>query len=107
MRHQTQDEGVLPAPAAAAWRRGRLSDVPTDKALYSGQVLFPAGPPRMRGFQKACPPDRFGFSMLSARELRKRDRFPCLHLLSTINGCRATDEYSRPLHRFRNLSLSI
>src|SRR6266850_5170676 len=76
-RHRTQDEVVLSAPAAAAWRRGWLSDVPTGKALYSCQVLFPAGPPRTRGFQTACPPDRFGSSMLSARELRKRGRFPC------------------------------
>src|SRR6266853_5044448 len=94
-QHQTQDEVVLSGPLAAAWRRGWLSDVPTGKALYSCQVLFPAGPPRTRGFQTACPPDRFGSSILSARELRKTGRFPCLHLLSTTNGCRATAEYSR------------
>src|SRR6266436_7259288 len=92
-RHQTQDEVVLSARAAAAWRRGRLSDVPTGKAPCSCQVLFPGGPPRTREIQKACPPDRFGSSMLSARELRKTGRFPCLYLLSNINGCRATDEY--------------
>src|SRR5258706_1440265 len=85
-QHQTQDEVVLSGPLAAAWRRGWLSDVPTGKALYSCQVLFPAGPPRTRGFQTACPPDRFGSSMLSARELRKSRRFPCLYLLSTTNG---------------------
>src|SRR5258706_8675439 len=94
-RHQTQDEVVLSAPAAAAWRRGRLSDVPRGKALDSCQVLFPAGPPRTRGFQTACPPDRFGSSTLSTLEQRKRSRFPCLYLLSTTNGCRATAEYSR------------
>src|SRR6267378_7456670 len=94
-RHQTQDEAVLSGPAAAAWRRGWLSDVPTGTALYFCQVLFPAGPPRTRGFQTACPPDRFVSSILSARELRKRGRFPYLHLLSTTNGCRATAEYSR------------
>src|ERR1700730_7536825 len=93
--NRTQDEVVLSTPAAAAWRRGRLSDVPTGKAPYSCQVLFPAGPPRTRGFQEACPPDRFGSSILSARERRKTGRFPCLHLLSTTNGCRATSEYSR------------
>src|SRR5882724_8142592 len=81
-RHQTQDEVVLSGPAAAAWRRGWLSDVPTGKALYFCQVLFPAGLPRTRGFQTACPPDRFASSILSARELRKRGRFPCLHLRS-------------------------
>src|ERR1700732_768264 len=94
-RHQTRDEVVLSAPAAAAWRRGWLSDVPTGTAPCSCQVLFPAGPPRTRGFQTACPPDRFGSSRLSARELRKRGRFPCRHLLSTTNECRATAEYSR------------
>src|ERR1700687_1971359 len=77
-RHQTQDEVVLSAPAAAAWRREWLSSVPTGKALYSFQVLLPAGPPRTRGFRTACPPDRFGSSILSARELSKRGRFPCL-----------------------------
>src|SRR6202035_4405461 len=77
-RHQTQDEVVLSAPAAAAWRRGWLSDVPKGKALYSCQVLSPAGPPGARGFQKACPPDRFGSSILSAREPHKRCRFPWL-----------------------------
>src|SRR5258708_20043776 len=94
-RHQTQDEVVLSAPAAAAWRRGWLSDVPTGKGLDSCQVLFPAGPPRTRGFQTACPPDRFGPSILSARELRKRGRFPCLHLLSTTTRCPATSDYSK------------
>src|SRR5258708_34412787 len=38
----------------------------------------------MRGFQKACPPDRFGSSILSARELHKSLRFPLFHLLSSI-----------------------
>src|SRR5258708_21985942 len=38
----------------------------------------------MRGFQKACPPDRFGSSILSTRELHKSLRFPLFHLLSTI-----------------------
>src|SRR3984893_7183999 len=94
-RHQTQDEVVLPAPAAATWRRGWLSDVPTGKALYSCQAPLPAGPPLTRGLQTACPPDRFGSSMLSARELRKMNRFPCLHLLLSANGRRATSEYSR------------
>src|SRR5712691_12411131 len=91
-RHQTRDEVVLSAPTVAASRRVWLSDVPTSKAACSCQVLLPAGPPRTRGLQKACPPDRFGSSILSARELRKRGRFPCLHLLSTTNGCRATAE---------------
>src|ERR1700694_3876725 len=80
-QHQTRDEVVLSAPAAATSRRVWLSDVPTSKATCSCQVLFPAEPPRTRGFQKACPPDRFGLSILSARELRKSLRFPCLHLL--------------------------
>src|ERR1700730_7335847 len=75
--NRTQDEVVLSAPAAAAWRRGRLSDVPTGKALYSCQVLFPAGLPRTKGFRKACPPDRFASSSFSVRELRKRGRLPC------------------------------
>src|SRR5712671_2181248 len=61
-----------------------------------GQVVRAAqGPPRTRHFQTACPPDRFGSSILSARELRKTGCFPCFHLLSTTNGCRATSEYSR------------
>src|SRR6266853_4407993 len=94
-RHQTRDEVVLSARAAATSRRVRLSNVPTGKEPCSCQALFPAGPPRTRGFQTACPPDRFGSSILSARELRKRGRFPYLHLLSTTNGCRATAEYSR------------
>src|SRR6476646_7681317 len=75
-RHQTRDEIVLSAPAAAASRRVWLSDVPTSKATCSCQALFPAEPPRTRDFHKACPPDRFGFSMLSARELRKSLGFP-------------------------------
>src|SRR5713101_7893136 len=83
-RHQTRDEVVLSAPAAAASRRVWLLDVPTSKESCSCQALFPAGLPRTRGFQKACPPDRFGSSTLSARELCKRRRFPWLHLLSTI-----------------------
>src|SRR5260370_34138758 len=83
-RHQTRDEVVLSGPAAAASRRVWLSDVPTSKAPCSCPVLFPAGPPRTKGLQTACPPDRFGSSILSALELRKRRRFPCLHLLSTI-----------------------
>src|SRR5712692_5992480 len=75
-RHQTRDEAVLPSPTAAASRRVWLSDVPTSKAVCFCPALFPAGRPRMRGCQKACPPDRFGSSMLSARELHKRRRFP-------------------------------
>src|SRR5437016_2158432 len=38
----------------------------------------------MRGSQKACPLVRVAPSILSARELHKRLRFPWLHLLSTI-----------------------
>src|SRR3989442_5455556 len=75
-RHQTRDEGVLSDPTAATSRRVWLSGVPTSKAACSCQVLFPAEPPRMRGFQTACPPDRFGPSILSARELRKSLPFP-------------------------------
>src|SRR5882724_8612436 len=75
-RHQTRDEVVLPAPAAAASRRVWLSDVPTSKAVCFCPALFLAEPPRTRGFQKACPPDRFGSSILSARELYKRLRLP-------------------------------
>src|SRR6266851_603988 len=82
-RDPARDEVVLPAPAAAASRRERLSDVPTNKGACPCQALFPAGPPRTKGLQRACPPDRFGSSMLSARELRKRRRFPSFHLLST------------------------
>src|SRR6266849_9580230 len=82
-RHQTRDEVVLSGPAAAASRRVWLSDVPTSKAPCSCPVLFPAGRPRTKGLQTACPPDRFGSSILSARELRKPRRFPWLHLLST------------------------
>src|SRR6202795_5070778 len=82
-RHQTRDEVVLLAPTAAAWRRVWLSDVPTSKAACSCQVLFPARPHRTRGFQKACPPDRSGSSILSAQQLHKSLRFPWLHLLST------------------------
>src|SRR5580704_14694744 len=82
-RHQTPGEVVLSGPAAAASRRVWLSDVPTSKAACSCPVLFPAEPPRTKGFQTACPPDRFGSSILSARELRKRRRFPWLHLQST------------------------
>src|ERR1700680_3263561 len=85
-RHQTRDEVALSAAAAAASRRVWLSDAPTSKAPCSCPVLFPAGPPRTRDFQKACPPDRFGSSILSPRQLRKSRRFPCLHLLSTTNG---------------------
>src|SRR5713226_8466938 len=83
-RHQTRDEVVLSAPAAAASRRVWLSDVPTSKAACFCPALFPAGRPRMRGFQRACPPVRFASSTPSARELHKRLRFPWLHLLSTI-----------------------
>src|SRR5882724_2692223 len=83
-RHQTQDEAVLSAPAAGASRRGWLSDVPTNKAACFCPALFPAGCPRMRGSQRACPLVRFGSSILSARELYKCLRFPWLHLLSTI-----------------------
>src|SRR5260370_24191030 len=82
-QHQTRDEVVLSAPTAAASRRVWLSDVPTSKAACSCPVLFPAGRPRTKGFQTACPPDRFGSSMRSTRELPSR-RFPWLHLLSTI-----------------------
>src|ERR1700674_3893483 len=82
--HQTRDEVVLSGPAAAASRRVWRSDVPTSKATCSCPVLFPAGPPRTKGLQTACPPDRFGSSTLSARELYKRRRFPWLQLLSTI-----------------------
>src|SRR5258708_19875640 len=82
-RHQTRDEVDLPAPAAAASRRAPPSGAPTSKVACSCQALFPAGPPRTRGLQKACPPDRFGPSILSARELRKSLRFPWLHLLNT------------------------
>src|SRR4029077_3523250 len=82
-RPQTRGEVVLSALAAAASRRGRLRDVPTGKAACSCQALFPAEPPRTRGLQKACPPDRFGCSILSARELHTSLRFPWLHLLST------------------------
>src|ERR1700731_1344766 len=83
-RHQTRDEFVLSGPAAAASRRVWLSDVPTSKAPCSCPLLFPAGPLRTKGLQTACPPDRFGSSILSAGELRNRRRFPWLHLLSTI-----------------------
>src|ERR1700736_2115498 len=82
-QHQTRDEVVLSAPTAAASRRVWLSDVPTSKAACFCPVLFPAESPRTRGVQKACPPDRFGSSILSARELHKSLRFPWLHLLST------------------------
>src|SRR5216683_5831077 len=82
-RHQTRDEVVLSGPAAAASRRVWLSDVPTSKAACSCPALFPAGPPRTRGFQKACPLARFGPSTPSAREPHKSLRFPWFHLLST------------------------
>src|SRR5258708_29482659 len=82
-RDPARDEVVLPAPAAAASRRERRSDVPTNKAACSCQALFHAGPLRTKGLQRVCPPDRFGPSMLSAPELRKRRRFPSLHLPST------------------------
>src|SRR5580692_8097591 len=82
-RHRTRDEVVLPAPAAAASRRVSLSDVPTSKLACSCQARFLGGRPRMRGFQKACPPDRFGSSILSMRELCTNLHFPWLHLLST------------------------
>src|SRR5438132_11460737 len=75
-RRQTRDKAVLPSPTAAASRRVWLSDVPTNKATCFCPALFPAERRRMRGFQKACPPDRFGSSILSARELYKRLRFP-------------------------------
>src|SRR5271168_4889554 len=80
-RLQTRDEVVLVAPTAAASRRVRLSDVPTSKAAYSSQALFPAAPHRTRGFQKACPPARFGSSIFSAREPHKSLRFPWVSLL--------------------------
>src|SRR5713226_3912654 len=82
-RHRTRDETDLPAPTAAASRRVWLSDVPTSKAPCSWPALFPAGPPRTRGVQKACPPARFAPSTPSAREPHKSLRLPCLHLLST------------------------
>src|ERR1700681_3608678 len=89
-RVQTRDEVVLSAPATAASRRGWLSDVPTGKESCSCQALFPARPPQRRDLQEACPPDRLGSSKPSARGLRKSRRLPCIHLLSTPNGCRAT-----------------
>jgi hypothetical protein len=70
-RHQTRDGTVLPVPTTAASRRVWLSDVPTSKGACFFPALFRAGPPRMRGFPTACPPARFGPSILSARELRK------------------------------------
>jgi hypothetical protein len=85
-RHQTRDEVVHSAPTAAASRRVQLSDVPTSKVACSCQALFPVEPPRTRGLQKACPPDRFGPSILSARELRRSLRFPWLHFLNTAAG---------------------
>src|SRR5467141_3684657 len=83
-RRQTRDKAVLPSPTAAASRRVWLSDVPINKATCFCPALFPAGRRRMRGSQKACPLVRVAPSILSARELHKRLRFPWLHLLSTI-----------------------
>ena len=68
---------------------------PQVKHPIPARRYFPQDFLGQRELQTACPPDRFGSSILSARELRKRGRFPCLHLLSTTNGCRATAEYSR------------
>src|SRR6267154_6482267 len=82
-RRQTRDEAVLQFPTVAASRRVWLSDVPTSKATCFCPALFPAGPPRMKGSQKACPLVRFGSSILSARELHKSLRFPSLRLLLT------------------------
>src|SRR5216684_2354076 len=82
-RRQTRDKAVLPSPTAAASRRVWLSDVPTNKAVCFCPALFPAEPPRMRGFQRACPLVRVASSTPSARELYKRLRFPSLRLLST------------------------
>src|SRR6266850_8112937 len=83
-RHQTRDEVVLPCPTAAASRRVWLSDVPTSRAACFCPALFPAGPPRMRGFQRACPLVQFALSTPSVRELHKRHRFPWLRLLSPL-----------------------
>src|SRR5258705_6545326 len=83
-RRQTRDKAVLPSPTAAASRRVWLSDVPTNRATCFCPALFPAGPPRRRGFQKACPLVRFGSSILSTRELHKSLRFPLFHLLSNL-----------------------
>src|SRR6266436_7568434 len=82
-RRQTRDKAVLPSPTAAASRRVWLSDVPTNKAACFCPALFPAERPRMRGFQRACPPVRFASSTPSAREPHKSLRFPSLRLLST------------------------
>src|SRR2546430_12393692 len=41
-------------------------------------ALFPAGPPRMTGFQKACPPARFALSTPSVRD-RKSTRLNSSH----------------------------
>src|SRR6266481_8956199 len=83
-RRQTRDEAVLPSTTAAASRRVWLSDVPTNRAICFCPALFPAGPPRMKGFQKACPLVRFGSSILSTPELNKSLRFPLFHLLSNL-----------------------
>src|SRR6202158_3516838 len=89
-RVQTRDEVVLSALATAASRRGWLSDVPTGKESCSCQALFPARPPQRRGPKAARPPYRLRSSKPAARGLRKSRRLPCIHLLSTTNGCRAT-----------------
>src|ERR1700681_5073676 len=88
-RRHTRDECDLQALRAAASRREPPSGAPTNKAACSCPALFPAGPPRTRGLQKACPPARFGSSILSARELRKSLRFPWFHLLSTTTALMA------------------